>query len=938
MEHLGRFPGEHGNSQGRIINVDEMAPGDWNFDAIIPDGRIRAVLKRRGITRLQPIQEAAIRHGLFFRKSMLVFSPSGSGKTLIGELAAITSVFQRYGKVAYLVPLKALATEKYKQFVKYWSPLGIKVELSIGDYDMPVRDLLNADIIVITYEKMDSMLRSHLDHIQGSFGVMIIDEIHIMGEESRGPRLESLIIRTSRMLGDVQVIGLSATVANPVQLNDWLTELGHDSTLLISTKRPVPLQYTIVKSNKDLVTISTIIKEILQEGGQCLVFTRSRKRAEHLAKQLSRFSSHLSNRVLHNKRVQLAFKIKRNQKLSDLPPLIFRGVAFHHAGLSTGERDVVEYGFRHRIIHAICCTTTLSAGINLPARAVVLQDFKRYTTFVDNVDDESKFHQVIPGSRVYFKPLPRNTFHQIMGRAGRAGHDTMGSCYIIARSSAEEKWIREYYFKDARRFKAKRKDGRCTGKKGDPSTGYSHEEPFVAIMKGETGGCLESKPGEGEQGDASTGIPVATTIGTLTINGENGILDEKGGLTSMMPRYDPMESMLRERDVLMEQLLLSTNEQDGVSKDDINKFFKQTFFNFLLEDKHTPIDALLGIKKVTSRDFIKYVSAGIDAYLARHPSARVEIAKVSTGMISGTIYPLQHTSFDCIISKGSGIQCTCGNHKHVNGLDGTCQHVQLLVKHILDTRPSLEPTLDVLLQASLGQDCYLDYLLARDLVTRKAGGRYTCSKFGRLVTSLYIYPRTAVMIREHLLEVAAGGDKPESEQVLQLLGIIRAIFKDGGRDRDGALFLGAWCWIEEEPMDVVLDPSAAAMTLPAGLDPGKKPLYPGDFANFRKELLRWIHILGRMASFLHVDFLGDACMILETRVKYGIRHDIMPLVLHIKGVGRIRGRMLYRAGYRSVDDVRQANPAVMHERTGIPQQICEQVIAAASHWQQEDAG
>ena len=193
------------------------------------------------VFKLREIQREAIRKGLFFRKSFLVCAPSGSGKTLIGELCAINNIFQRFGKSVYLVPFKALASEKFYHFKHSYERFGVKVVLSIGDYDIKDSKFEKADIIVTTYEKMDSILRNFYDKDWiFEISTIIIDEIHIIGEENRGPRLESLIVRLNEFLKNPQIIGLSATIANPDFFNSWLTSLGNNTALIKSDMRPVP--------------------------------------------------------------------------------------------------------------------------------------------------------------------------------------------------------------------------------------------------------------------------------------------------------------------------------------------------------------------------------------------------------------------------------------------------------------------------------------------------------------------------------------------------------------------------------------------------------------------------------------------------------------------------------------------------------------------------
>ncbi|HME53281.1 MAG TPA: DEAD/DEAH box helicase, partial [Candidatus Lokiarchaeia archaeon] len=110
-------------SKPTVIDVDAEQGVELELDFNVQDARLNAILRQTGMVKLRKIQAVALQHGLFFRQSMLVISPSGSGKTLIGELAAINSIIESFGKAAYLVPLKALATEKYKHFVKCYARL-----------------------------------------------------------------------------------------------------------------------------------------------------------------------------------------------------------------------------------------------------------------------------------------------------------------------------------------------------------------------------------------------------------------------------------------------------------------------------------------------------------------------------------------------------------------------------------------------------------------------------------------------------------------------------------------------------------------------------------------------------------------------------------------------------------------------------------------------
>jgi helicase len=407
------------------------------------------VLFEQKIFKLHKIQKEAIKSGLFFRKSFLVCAPSGSGKTLIGEICAIHNVFQNFGKSVYLVPFKALATEKYFHFKNNYERFGISVELSIGDYDVDDSKLEKADIIITTYEKMDSILRNFYDKEWIFFiSTVIIDEIHTIGEFDRGPRLESLIVRLNEFLHSPQIISLSATIANSEFFNQWLSSLGNKTFLIKSEDRPVPLHYKIeVTQNKDS-TIKKIVKSTLEKKGQVLIFLNKRKGAQRTAHNLK----HLVKNCLSELEVKTCKKIEASlNKIkgvnNDLKKVIKYGIAFHHAGLLPKSRKLVEDSFRKRLLKVICCTTTLSAGINLPARVVILRDFKKFVTSGNNIKNFSGYFENGDGFS-FFRPFSANEIFQCLGRAGRPGLDSVGYGIILVSDVEEKNWVEDHYFQE----------------------------------------------------------------------------------------------------------------------------------------------------------------------------------------------------------------------------------------------------------------------------------------------------------------------------------------------------------------------------------------------------------------------------------------------------------------------------------------------------------
>ena len=164
----------------------------------------------------------------------MVSSPTGSGKTLVGELALLRAVTAGK-KGLFLVPLRALAVQVSQVLKDRYEVFGIMVGLSTGDFQTSGEELAENDIVVTTYERADSLLRRNAGWI-GELGTVVIDEIQTLADSGRGARLDSLIIRLRRQLQDLQIIALSATVASPEELAEWMDcELGE------SDDRPVPL-------------------------------------------------------------------------------------------------------------------------------------------------------------------------------------------------------------------------------------------------------------------------------------------------------------------------------------------------------------------------------------------------------------------------------------------------------------------------------------------------------------------------------------------------------------------------------------------------------------------------------------------------------------------------------------------------------------------------
>ena len=204
---------------------------------------------------------------LFFHQNMVVCTPSGSGKTLIGLLAIANLLLQYPVNAVYLVPYKSLAQEKETEFNRFFehSPVPISAQAITSDTPESVSIVDEHKILITTYEKCDSLLRNHHPVLHRT-KIVIIDEIHELGFPGRGPRLEFLLVRLLNQLTMVQVLALSATIANFTDLTDWLSSLSRPFALVHSLHRPIPLEYRIqlYKNNNKISILRTLIQQTLK--------------------------------------------------------------------------------------------------------------------------------------------------------------------------------------------------------------------------------------------------------------------------------------------------------------------------------------------------------------------------------------------------------------------------------------------------------------------------------------------------------------------------------------------------------------------------------------------------------------------------------------------------------------------------------------------------
>ncbi len=204
---------------------------------------LSTILASEGIDELRPAQDKALKAGLLQGENLLVCTPTASGKTLIAELTCLKNILESGNKAIYIVPLVALASEKVKSFRARYGQ-NCRIALSVGDFDSADPHLANYDLIVCTAEKLDSLLR-HQARWLSAVRVIVVDEIHLLNDVSRGPTLEVLLTLLRRVLPKAQIIGLSATIGNPQELSNWL-----GAKLIVDDWRPTVLKKGVYHDDK----------------------------------------------------------------------------------------------------------------------------------------------------------------------------------------------------------------------------------------------------------------------------------------------------------------------------------------------------------------------------------------------------------------------------------------------------------------------------------------------------------------------------------------------------------------------------------------------------------------------------------------------------------------------------------------------------------------
>jgi helicase len=412
-------------------------------DLPIPD-QLKETIVKSGITQLYPPQEEAIKAKVLEGKNLVLASPTASGKTLVAELCALKHILENGGKVIYLTPLRALANEKFDEFRKHTDTIEfhgrrIRIGISTGDFDSTDHWLERYDLIVTTNEKADSLLRHRAKWID-TISLVVADEIHLLNDAERGPTLEIVLARLLQINPSIQILALSATISNVDEIAEWLR-----AESITTEWRPVTLkegvllndeiQYKegdsrkIEKKMKDSAT--NLILNTIKSGGQVLAFASTRKSAATLAKkfagEIEKTLPKPLKRSLEHDAERILVADERTRISESLAELVRCGVAFHHAGLGGRHRRIIEDMFRQGKIKVLTATPTLAFGVNLPARTVLIHDYRRYEV----------------GYGYY--PISVLEYKQMAGRAGRPKYDKHGEAILLAKTADEADYLLESF-------------------------------------------------------------------------------------------------------------------------------------------------------------------------------------------------------------------------------------------------------------------------------------------------------------------------------------------------------------------------------------------------------------------------------------------------------------------------------------------------------------
>ncbi|XP_053712085.1 DNA polymerase theta-like isoform X2 [Synchiropus splendidus] len=436
-----------------VDQTDKLLLSNWGLPSPVFE-----CYRKHKVTHMFEWQAQCLAVGKVLQGGNLVYSaPTSAGKTLVSELLMLKRVLETKRKALFILPFVSVAKEKMLYLQSVFEEAGVRVEGYMGSTSA-AGGFAALDIAVCTIEKANSLINRLIEEENmATLGMVVVDELHMVGDSGRGYLLELLLTKiryialkqtTGSLSEGVQIVGMSATLPNLSLLACWL-----DAELYQTDYRPVPLQEHLkvgseiydnslsvvrqftpplqVKGDDDHIV--SLCYETVIEGHSVLLFCPSKNWCEKLADSIAREFYNLKRTSVHGESglqpvsldqdglVDVLAQLSRTP--AGLDPILQRavpwGVAFHHAGLTFDERDVLEGAFRQGMVKVLAATSTLSSGVNLPARRVII----RTPTFNGHLLD----------------PL---TYKQMAGRAGRKGVDTTGESVLVCKPAERQKGMK----------------------------------------------------------------------------------------------------------------------------------------------------------------------------------------------------------------------------------------------------------------------------------------------------------------------------------------------------------------------------------------------------------------------------------------------------------------------------------------------------------------
>ncbi|KAK7384898.1 hypothetical protein VNO78_30601 [Psophocarpus tetragonolobus] len=445
---------EHASDEVNTASTSVSLNDPFDLNSWLPP-EICSIYRKKGISKLYNWQVDCLRvDGVLHRRNLVYCASTSAGKSFVAEILMLRRVIVT-GKMALLVlPYVSICAEKAEHLERLLEPLGKHVRSYYGNQGGGTLPK-DTSVAVCTIEKANSLINRLLEEGRLSeMGIIVIDELHMVGDPRRGYLLELMLTKLRYAAGEgipkssdgessggssdkadpaqgLQIVGMSATMPNVAAVADWL-----QAALYQTEFRPVPLEEYIKVGNsiynksmelsriiskaadlggKDPDHVVELCNEVVQEGQSVLIFCSSRKGCESTARHISKFLKSFTVDVNDCEFADITSAINSLGKCpAGLDPILAEtlpsGVAFHHAGLTVEEREIVETCYRKGLLRVLTATSTLAAGVNLPARRVIFRQPKIGYDFLD-------------GTR----------YKQMAGRAGRTGIDTKGESILICK-------------------------------------------------------------------------------------------------------------------------------------------------------------------------------------------------------------------------------------------------------------------------------------------------------------------------------------------------------------------------------------------------------------------------------------------------------------------------------------------------------------------------